>query len=206
MPATAPWLAAAESLLNRGIEGSGRAAALAARLDGRSLQVEVDAVMRIRAVLHHGRLSLLAGEDAHTDALIQGSPAALWQMLNAGRGGARPATGGGVQIRGDAEIANLFRELLGAARPDLEEELSRHIGELPARGLARFARSVGSWAQRARRTAGENVAEYLQEEGRDLVNRTEAEEFLQGVDQVRESADRVDARLARLEQRLKGRA
>ena len=59
---------------------------------------------------------------------------------------------------------------------------------------------------RARRTAGENIAEYLQEESRDLVNKPELDEFLQGVDMVRETADRVDARIARLEQRLKGRA
>jgi ubiquinone biosynthesis protein UbiJ len=38
------------------------------------------------------------------------------------------------------------------------------------------------------------------------VNRTELEEFLRGVDALRETADRIDARLARLEQRLKGAA
>jgi len=52
-----------------------------------------------------------------------------------------------------------------------------------------------------RRTAGENIAEYLQEEGRDLVTRTEMEEFLRGVDGVRESIDRIEARLIRIEQR-----
>ena len=50
--------------------------------------------------------------------------------------------------------------------------------------------------------AGENIAEYLQEEGRDLVNRTELEEFLPGVDELRDTADRVEARLGRLEARL----
>ena len=39
-----------------------------------------------------------------------------------------------------------------------------------------------------------------------LVSKPELEEFLLGVDQLRETADRVDARLARLEQRLKGKA
>ena len=55
--------------------------------------------------------------------------------------------------------------------------------------------------RRARRTAGENIAEYLQEEGRDLVTKTEMEEFLRGVDSVRESIDRIEARLNRIEQR-----
>jgi ubiquinone biosynthesis protein UbiJ len=46
----------------------------------------------------------------------------------------------------------------------------------------------------------------LQEESRDLVNGTELDEFLRGVDELRETADRVEVRLARLEQRLKGAA
>ena len=54
------------------------------------------------------------------------------------------------------------------------------------------------------RTAGENIAEYLQEESRDLVNKIELGEFLRGVDELRETADRVEARLGRLEQRVKG--
>ncbi len=92
------------------------------------------------------------------------------------------------------------------ARPDPEEELSRWMGDLPARRLSLFAQRALAFARRARRTAGENIAEYLQEEGRDLVNKTELEEFLRGVDELRETADRVEARLARLEQRLKGAA
>ena len=79
------------------------------------------------------------------------------------------------------------------ARPDPEEELSRWIGDVPARRVSQFARRALELARQARRTAGENIAEYLQEEGRDLVNRTELEEFLRGVDELRETADRVEA-------------
>ncbi len=44
--------------------------------------------------------------------------------------------------------------------------------------------------------AAANVSEYLQEESRDLVTRTELEEFLSGVDELRESTDRLAARMA----------
>jgi ubiquinone biosynthesis protein UbiJ len=109
-----------------------------------------------------------------------------------------------VQIRGDAEIANLYRELIAAARPDLEEELSRWVGDMPARHLSLLAKSVRTWARRARRTAGENIAEYLQEEGRDLVAKTEAEEFMRSVDVLRDGVDRLEARLKAIEQRVTG--
>ncbi len=201
MPATPAWLASAEAVLNRNIAASSRAAALAKRLDGTSLQVDVDGVTRVRAACAGGRLALLAGDDSPAEAVISGSAPALLQLLKAAAASAqiRPS----VQIRGDAELANLYRELFAAARPDLEEELSRWVGDLPARHLSQLAKSVRTWARRARRTAGENIAEYLQEEGRDLVTKTEMEEFLRGVDGVRDGVDRIEARLQGLALRAK---
>jgi len=240
MPATAAWLASVEALLNRYIDASAAARALAQRLQGTSLQVEIEGVTRIRAGVFSGRLALLTGDAgskgddaaatlgdaaatlgdaaatlgdaaatlgdaaAAPDATISGTPPALLALLKGGvkRDPARPAA----QIRGDAEIANLYRELFSAARPDLEEELARVIGDFAARRVSQLARRGLELARRVRRTAGENIAEYLQEESRDLVNKTELDEFLRGVDGVRETADRIEARLARLERRLQGTA
>jgi ubiquinone biosynthesis protein UbiJ len=236
MPATAAWLASLEALLNRYIGGSAQARSLAQRLHGTSLQIDIEGVTQIRARVFGGRLALLAGEPppeeeraaasasgdgaatpvpgatapvpgsptARADAVISGTPPALLALLKGGarRDPARPAA----QVRGDAEIANLYRELFMAARPDLEEELSRFIGDFPARRVSLFARRALDWGLKFRRTAGDNIAEYLQEESRDLVNKTELEEFLRGVDGVRETTDRIEARLGLLEQRLKGLA
>jgi ubiquinone biosynthesis protein UbiJ len=202
MPATPAWLASAEAVLNRNIAASGRAQALVRRLEGSSLQVDVDGITRVRTICNGGRAALLAGDDSPADAVISGSLPALLQMLKAGAPAAQARSA--VQIRGDAEIANLYRDLFAAARPDLEEELSRWVGDLPARHLSQLAKSVRTWARRARRTAGENIAEYLQEEGRDLVTKPELEEFLRGVDGVRDSVDRIEARLILLERRAKG--
>ena len=204
MPATAAWLASAEALLNRCIDSSAQASRLARRLEGTSLQVDIDGITRLRASAHRGRLALVAVSDSAADALISGSLPALLRLL---KGGANRESGGpAAQIRGDAEIADRYRELFMLARPDPEEELSRWIGDFPARRVSLFARRALEFARRARRTAGENIAEYLQEEGRDLVNRTELDEFLRGVDELRETFDRIEARLGRLEQRLEGGA
>jgi ubiquinone biosynthesis protein UbiJ len=210
MPATAAWLASAEAVLNRCIDGSAQAAALARRLQGTSVQIDIEGITRIRAAAHQGRLALFAGGDGVAtsdvpDATISGSPPALLRLLKGGASaepGRAAAAVGPAQIRGDAEIANLYRELFLLARPDPEEELSRWIGDFAARHLFRFAERALTLARRARRTAGANIAEYLQEEGRDLVNKTELEEFLRGVDDLRETADRIEVRLGRLERRL----
>jgi ubiquinone biosynthesis protein UbiJ len=207
VPATAAWLASAEALLNRCIDASTQAGALARRLQGTSLQIDVEGIMRVRAAAFGGRLALSADDDPGADAFISGSVPALLHLLKSGsnRGPRRsPAAGRPAQIRGDAEIANLYRELFILARPDPEEELSRWLGDLPARRLSQLAKHALEFARRTRRTAGANIAEYLQEEGRDLVNKTELDEFLRGVDDVRETADRIETRLERLERRLKG--
>src|SRR6267142_4792914 len=200
MPATAAWLASAEALLNRCIDASAEARGVARRLQDTSLQIDIEGIARIRASAHQARLVLLAGDDSAADAVISGSPAALLHLFKGGanRDPGRPAA----QIRGDAEIANRYRELFMLARPDPEEELSRWIGDLAARRVSLFARRALELARQARRTAGENLAEYLQEEGRDLVNKTELEEFLRHVDALRETADRIEARLALVERRL----
>jgi ubiquinone biosynthesis accessory factor UbiJ len=206
MPATAAWLASAEALLNRCIDASIQAGALGRRLQGTSLQIDIDHITRIRASMHQGRLALTQGDEceAPADATISGSLPALLQLF---RGGANREPGKpAAQIRGDAETANRYRELFMLARPDPEEELSRWIGDFPARHLSRFAERTLAFARRIRVTAGENITEYLQEEGRDLVGKTEVEEFLRGVDELRETADRIEARLARLEARTRGAA
>ena len=209
MPATPVWLAAVESLLNRSIDGSIKAAAAAGRLNRTSLRIDIEGLPSIRAAVAAGRLAFAAGDGAQADAVISGSPVSLLRLLASGaaaRAGAAPDARVPVQITGDAQVAARYRELIALARPDWEEELSRLVGDLPARRLALAASGALAFAARVRRTAGENLAEYLTEESRDLVSKPELEEFLLGVDQLRETADRADARLTRLEQRLKGKA
>ena len=204
MAATPVWLAAAEAVLNRNIHTQTRAGALLRRLAGKSLQVDVTGVIRLRATSSGTQLLLARGDDSPSDATIEGSPGALLALVTAS--GNRPTGQASAQVRGDAEVAATFRELLQEARPDLEEELSRWVGDIPARRLGLFARDSLDWLRRTRRSAAANVAEYLQEESRDLVNRTELDEFLRGVDELREAGDRVAARLTRLERRLPGGA
>ncbi len=186
-----------------------RAAAAARRLNNTSLQIDIEGVYALRAAVSAERLALMAGGESEADAAISGSPWALFELLAGGvksTGGPDAEGRAATRIRGNAEIANRYRELFALARPDLEEELSRLTGDVPARRLSQFARAAFAWVRNSGRTAGENIAEYLHEESRDLVNRAELEEFLLGVDQSREMADRIDLRLARLERRLKGTA
>lgn len=205
-------------MLNRNIDAQSAASELVRRrLEGKSLQVDVEGWLRLRADACAGRLLLSrvaeggAGDDGAANAVISGSPSALLQLLNGGArrtapSAAAPGAAGvaSAQVRGDAEVAAAFRELLSLARPDLEEELSRWIGDLPARRIGLLVRETLTWSRQFARSFGQNVAEYLQEESRDLVGKPELDEFLRGVDELREASDRAEARLKRLELRLPG--
>jgi ubiquinone biosynthesis protein UbiJ len=201
MPATPVWLAAVESLLNRGIDASIRAAAAASRLNQTSIALELDGLARIRMAVCAGHLVIASDGSLGADAVITGSPLGLLDLIARRRDGASAAMGGAqrLKIAGDAEIVARYRDLIELARPDWEEELSRLVGDLPARRISIAVQSALSWARKFARTASENVSEYLQEESRDLVSKPEIEEFLLQVDELRETADRVEARLARLE-------
>jgi ubiquinone biosynthesis protein UbiJ len=92
-------------------------------------------------------------------------------------------------------VARKYRELAHLLRPDLEEEFSLAIGDVPAHQLGRLARTAFAWGRQAAATAALNVAEYLAHERADLVPRAEAEQFTSGVDRLREDVDRLEARI-----------
>ena len=142
MPATAAWLASAEALLNRCIDSSARAAALARRLEGTALQVDIEGFTRIRSVRHRrpagaaARAERLRG--GHADASFQDRRRRFCNCSRAGESAGRPATSGrrrkfAATRRSPTGIESYSR----LARPDPEEELSRWIGDLA--GAARIA-------------------------------------------------------------------
>ena len=194
-------LAPLESLLNRNLAASSAARALCKRLDAKVLALHVEGVPLSVYFKSHGEsMTLHTDHEGTPDATLSGSPLSLMRL--AGPAGEAALRGGAVHIEGDAEVAQTFSELLKAAQPDLEEELSRAIGDVAAHQIGNVARSAIGFARRASDTLLQNVAEYLQEEGRDVPSRTEAEEFMAGVDRLREDTDRLEAKLALLETRI----
>ncbi len=187
-----------ESLLNRNIAGSSRARALLAQVAGKSLEIRVAATpFRVRIEAAVDRIAIGSGGDAPADATIEGTPLSLARL--AAPEAAQAFRSGSLQIAGDAEIAQGFQRLFAAAQPDFEEELSRITGDAFAHHLASLAHRALRFGLKASDTFAQNVAEYLTEEGRDVPARLEVDEFLAGVDAVREATDRLEARLEQLE-------
>lgn len=189
-----------EALLNRNIAASAAAKALCQRLDTKVLALHVDGLpLNIYCKSVGDRMELSTSYDGTPSATLTGTPLAFMRLV-----GPQPEAairGGSVHIQGDAEVAQTFSELIKYSRPDLEEELSRVIGDVAAHQVGTAARSVLSFAQRAASTFAQNVSEFLQEEGRDVPSRTEADEFIADVDKVRDDVERLEARIAAIERR-----
>jgi ubiquinone biosynthesis protein UbiJ len=186
-----------EAILNRNVAQSAKARALVDRLDGRSLSLRAEGtpfgfVLRIT----DGNVRVTGEDSKPADASLCGTPIALLSL--AGARGEERLRSGTVRIEGDAEVAQKFRELLRHTQPDFEEELSLLIGDVAAHQVAGFARGLVDWGRRASDSLATSVAEYLQEEGRDVPTRIEVDEFLRDVDTLRNDVDRLEARLARL--------
>jgi ubiquinone biosynthesis protein UbiJ len=207
--------AALEGLLRRfvahGVAESPRASALLGELQGRRLEIEIAGTpWNLVLECSGGTLTMQqvpsgSGARAATpDARIRGTPLSLLAL--AGADARSVIQRGDVRIDGDTAVAERFQELLGHLRPDLEAVLSRLLGRSLAHVVVRTARDASGWARASAWTGARNLAEYLAHEKQALVSRAEAEQFLQGVDEVREQLDRADARAHALEQRLHARA
>jgi ubiquinone biosynthesis protein UbiJ len=185
-------------ILNRNIAETTPARELAIELDGATIAIRARETALSAFFSFEDEIIALSTEYLdEPDVVISGSLVTLTKMI--GGGGEAAIRNGDVDLSGDAATAQRFQRLLDYAKPDIEEELSRIIGDVAAHRLAQVARGIGDWARETRSTMGSNVREYLQEESRDVPTRYEVDRFTQRVGTLRDDVERIAARLNRLE-------
>jgi len=189
-----------ETILNRGLPRSPRARELCAELARRRLAVEVRGIADFTVESDGNGLKISNGAPADAEARVRAGMTTLLRFS-----APEPPTtlrAAGAEIEGDEVLAERYRELALLLRPDLEEELAIAIGDVPAHQIARFARAAFGWFRGAAETTVRNFAEYFAHERGDLVSRSEGRQLLEGVDDVSARIDRIETRIALLEQRL----
>ena len=195
-------LSALESTLNRNIAASSTARALCTRLVGKTLRLQITGLpFEILLRAESDRIQLSTDSDHNADAILSGSPIGLLTLAK--QTSTSTLSGASVRIAGDAEVAQAFSQLLKQIKPDIEEELSRLIGDVAAHQVGNTLRSFFSFGRRVGNTLLQNIGEYLSEEGRDIPSKTETEEFIREVDTLRDDIERFDARLNAMERKAK---
>ena len=104
-----------------------------------------------------------------------------------------------VDVQGNAKLAAEILVLARHLRWDLEEELSRVLGDVVAHRLAGAARAFAAWHLDAAQRVTGALVDYATEEKKVLVRRAEFEALAEPLAQLRDAIARLDKRIQRLE-------
>jgi ubiquinone biosynthesis protein UbiJ len=165
-----------------------------AELDGTLLRVELTGLAPFLVRFAAGRFDLMADEgDTGAQLTLSGSAVAL-----AGAGLSGRLDAGTLNVSGDVALAQRLRTVLAGIRPDPEELLAQRVGDVAAHHLAAAGRDALAWTRQAVSIFGSDIQEYLEEESRILAPAVAVERFSRRVEDLRDDAERLAARIARL--------
>ncbi len=165
---------------------------------GRTAALEVFPAKLMVSVAADGQL-LLAGDEAGPDVVVR-VPVSAALALAAGDERSR----GRIQMSGDPAFAAVLGGVLRELRWDVEEDLSRVVGDIAAHRIVETGRALLDWQRQAAQNLFQTLAEFLTEEKPVLAQRSQLEDWVREVDLVREAAERLEKRIARLESSRSG--
>lgn len=195
------WIATAvEPVINAAIALDGEAGRRIEALRGAVLEVGVTGLDLALFLVPTGqRLHIRAEHEGEAAARISGPPASLARLATTA--GTRVLFGGSVRVEGDVTVAKRYKRLFDTLEPDWEEALARLSGDIPAHETARAVQALTDALRRAVEGRRRDLRAWLIDEIEALPAPAEVEEWLNAVDRVRADADRLAARVARLERR-----
>jgi ubiquinone biosynthesis protein UbiJ len=170
-----------------------------AALEGRSVQLHLRGPELALAVTVEGARLTVGPPQEASQLRVAASPGSLLAMaLKRGDDGVAP---GKVEIAGDADLARRLEKLAAAFAPDFEEAFARSFGDVLGVPLAQAIAAALRHARTGAAHLVEDGADWLRDEARLTPATAEVDDFLDGVDALRERTERLEARLARLRQR-----
>ncbi|MFO8025786.1 SCP2 domain-containing protein [Thiohalophilus sp.] len=192
---------AVETGLNRALRLDPMTFEQLARFEGKRIALVLKGTgLTLLLLPGHDGIQVMSGDADQADTVISGTPLALAELSV---GDARRVLfAGEVTIRGDVETGQAFKRLLDHLDIDWEEQLSRYLGDVAAHKLGDLFRSLQGWSQQARHILGRNLAEFLQQESRQLATREVVTEFVREVDLLRDDSERLQQRVVLLQQQL----
>ncbi len=102
---------------------------------------------------------------------------------------------GNISIKGDLELANQVSQVLKKIEWDVEEDLSRYIGDIPAIHTTKILKKVITSSQKNIKNITGALLEYWQEENKILTKKRNVEIFYSEVDKIFEDTERLEARI-----------
>jgi ubiquinone biosynthesis accessory factor UbiJ len=106
-----------------------------------------------------------------------------------------------IVFSGDSELAATLSDIARNVEWDVEEDLSRALGDVAAHRIVDTAGRVHAWQKDAGQRLSANVAEYLTEERRAFISQRDLDDLTRHNETLRDDIARFDARLAKLAMR-----
>lgn len=189
-----------EFAVNRVLALDAASAARLARLEGRTLALQVTqppAQLFISARSQH--LHLAAVYEGEPDASLRGPLSAMAGLLL--RGEKVSSLPPGLELRGNTSFVQDLQTLLLDLDMDWEYQLGRFIGDMPTEFLGKGMRQTRDFLRSTAGRLHEDTVEYLQEETRLVPAPAELEEYYKQVGDLILRTDRLQARINSLASR-----
>jgi len=106
---------------------------------------------------------------------------------------------GEIGMEGDGALAEDVSFLVRHLTWDVEEDLSRVVGDIAAHRLVGAARGLARWSRDASLRVAQGAAEYWTEESPLVASRVKVEGFARDVSALRDAVASLERRIARLE-------
>ena len=202
MKAPSSLLAAIEVSLNRYLELDPESPKRLRTIEGKVIAIEMRDLDLCFYLLpdSHG-IQVMGEYEGEADTRLSGSPLALLQM-GVSSNAEKSLFSGEVEISGNVELGQEFKQILDNMDIDWEEHLSQLTGDVIAHQFGRFVKGVNKWGEKAAETLAMDVSDYLHEEKRLVATHTEVERFNAEVDRLRSDTDRLEARMKRIMDKL----
>lgn len=198
---------ALEAALNRALALDPETREALASLDGRSIELAVESPpLALRVVVAGDRLRVGPADPGNEPDLgVRATLGGLLSQLPVFRRDDAPPVGR-MRVSGDAELARRLQRLAERFDPDWEQPFATVFGDVAGVQMAKAVASALRHARDAGRGLAEVAAEYVTEESRDVVPRAELDAFLDDVDNLRDDAARLAARVSRLREAVAARS
>jgi len=161
---------------------------------GRSVEFRCPPLPELRFRILETGLLEEAAADADAELVITLKPAALPLLLARDETVLRQ-----IIIEGSAELASTVQYLFRHLTWDVEEDLSRLLGDVIAHRIVTDGKAFAAWQREGASRLAENLAEYWVEERPLLARPLDVEKFCRDVDALRDDVARLEKRLERLE-------
>ena len=110
---------------------------------------------------------------------------------------------GNISIKGDLELANQVSQVLRGVEWDVEEDLSKYLGDIPAIQATKFLKKVVANSQENVENITGAFIEYWQEENKILTKKRDVEIFNSAVDKIVEDTERLEAKMKIIIEKIK---